>query len=173
MDIGTFFDPATGKFFWKIANGDLVGDDSLQTAIIISLFSDRQADPNDVLPDDAVDLNGNIVQAGSGDRRGWYGDWLTPAARNVPVGQPLPTPTFLTGSRLWLLRREKQLPAVLRKAELYGTEALQWLVNQKIVQSFTVTAEIVRQGVLGLVVDLVRPNGQPSSFRFQFAVGAT
>lgn len=45
---------------WREGNGDLVNGDDLQTAMIISLFTDRVARDDD-------DIDGE-------DRRGWWGD---------------------------------------------------------------------------------------------------
>lgn len=82
------------------AGADLLSDDSLTTAVLLSLFTDRRADVADRLPDD------------SGDRRGWWGDSYRPR----PIG-----------SRLWLLAREKTIDSVLTRAEDYAREALGWL----------------------------------------------
>lgn len=63
-DIATLWDPPTGQGGWALdaAAGALVSGNDLETAILISLFTDRRADADDELPD------------GSGDRRGWWGD---------------------------------------------------------------------------------------------------
>ncbi len=54
------------------------------------------------------------------------------------------------GSRLWLLAREKQLPAVMRKAEAYARQALQWLIDDGIAASVSVTASSPQRGWLWL-----------------------
>lgn len=118
-------------------------DNGLETAIVISLFSDRRARPDDVLPD------------GSDDRRGWWGDSV--AAQD---GDRI-------GSRLWLLAREKQLVSVLARSRDYAREALQWLVDDGVARDVQITAEIIRQGVLGLDVTVLRATGGPVRFRFE------
>ena len=46
--------------------GDLVAEGSLRTAVILSLFLDRRAEDDDILPN------------GSDDRRGWWADTVAP-----------------------------------------------------------------------------------------------
>ena len=62
----------------------------LQTAILISLFTDAQASPDD------------MIQDGSGDPRGWWGD----------LGSSKPI-----GSKLWLLGRAKQTTRCAREGQ--------------------------------------------------------
>ncbi len=122
---------------------DLAREDGLTTAVIISLFTDRRAANDDVPPGDARDL------------RGWWAD----AFPAVPGDQ--------IGARLWLLHREKQTQSVLNRARDYAEEALQWLLEDGIVKSIRVTAEIVRQGVLGLSIDITRPDGKTANYKFK------
>lgn len=75
--------------------GDLVAENTLRTAVILSLFLDRRADDDDVLPN------------GSNDRRGWWADTVAPMTE-YGIGGGLASGDRI-GSRLWLLSREKQL----------------------------------------------------------------
>ena len=59
-DITTYWSPSDAQSDWRVAGGALQGGDDLTTATLISLFTDRQAQPDDILP--------------NGDRRGWWGD---------------------------------------------------------------------------------------------------
>ncbi|PHM49341.1 phage GP46 family protein [Xenorhabdus miraniensis] len=116
-----------------IDNADIVLDDSLSTAVIISLFTDRRALDSDELP------------TGTGtDRRGWWGDTFN----DRPIG-----------SRLWLLAREKQLSAVLHRAKAYADEALVWLIDDGHVKKVDVTATAPASGVLLLTVTITLFNG--------------
>ncbi len=126
-----------------LQGADLATDDGLETAVILSLFTDRLAEEDDVIPD------------GTNDRRGWWAD----AYPDIPADK--------IGSRLWLLHREKQLQTVVLRAQEYAQEALAWLVEDGIASAVRVTASIVRNGVLGLDVEIDRPM-QPAA-RFQFA----
>lgn len=116
-----------------IRNADIALDDSLTTAVIVSLFTDRRALASDVLPSGA-----------STDKRGWWGD----SFNTRPIG-----------SRLWLLSREKQLSSVLHRAKSYAEEALAWLVEDELVNALTVTATAPETGWLLLSVSLTLPNG--------------
>jgi phage gp46-like protein len=118
MDFATILNTAAGVFDWAIEFGDLQDDLGLDTAVIISLFSDRLASPDDIIPD------------GSSDRRGWWGDaYLPPLADGTPD---------LIGSRLWLLQRAKQEPSTAQAAQTYVQEALAWLVSDGIAAAVTV-----------------------------------
>ena len=76
-------------------------------------------------------------------------------------------PGDLIGSRLWLLARSKQLPQVLRAAELYASEALQWLVDDGVASAVDVQAEVVRDGLLGLQVSITRSAAPVQRYRFE------
>lgn len=139
---------------WDIDHADLVldGDDlatdeRLDTAVILSLFTDARAEPGEIDPGD--------------DPRGWWGD--TFASRD---GDQL-------GSKLWLLRREKQLPAVLQRAKDYAEDALAWLLEDGIASAVTVNAEFTERGTLGLAVEIHRPNGgAPFNRQYQYVWSA-
>ena len=88
-----------------------------QTTIInrlveISLFSWRRAEN-----DDPIDDN---------ERYGWWGDSY-PAISNNKIG-----------SRLWLLKRRKLDTQAILDAEHYIREALQWLIDDFLINDFTV-----------------------------------
>ncbi|MGL5344869.1 MAG: phage GP46 family protein [Plesiomonas sp.] len=82
----------------------------LQRAVVISLFTWRRAEPDD---------KSDVVM-------GYWGDTF-------------PTVTGdKTGSRLWLLRREKTLPQVLERARLYAMEALKWITDDGVATAVSV-----------------------------------
>lgn len=115
--------------------------DSLERSAIISLFSDRRAGAGEALPD------------GGTDRRGWWADaFAQPEADRI-------------GSKLWLLAREKQTAAVLRRAREAGEEALAWLVEDGVAERVTVAAEFPRPGMLAITAEIARPDGDPVAFR--------
>lgn len=142
-DIALFWDAKAAAADLSMLGADLQTDDGLRTAIIISLFTDRRAEPDDVLPQDG------------GDPRGWWGDSLA----DVPGDQ--------MGSRLWLLAREKQLTSVVTRARQYALEALAWLIADGVASSVDVLAEISAPGVLGIRVQVSRPAG-PARQQFDF-----
>ncbi len=139
----TFIDFSRGADYALDGLG-LVADDGLQTAVILSLFTDRRAHRDDVLPGDPTDL------------KGWWAD-----------AYPM-LPGDLIGSRLWLLSREKQLPEVLVRAQQYAEEALQWLLDDGVAGSVVCSAQAVRMGLLGLTVDITPPLAtSPNRFKFE------
>lgn len=142
-DIRTNYDPNTMAFDWAVAGAGLEEDAGLETAVTISLFTDRRAENDDALP------------GAQDDRRGWWADAFLDVAGDK------------IGSRLWLLAREKQTPSVLMRAQEYAQEALAWLIEDGIARAVNITAEVVRSGVLGLTVEIVRAAAPPAKFRFE------
>ena len=121
----------------------LAADNGLETAVILSLFSDARALDDDILP------------AGQTDRRGWWGD-----AYPVVEGDS-------HGSRLWLLRRSKQLQQALTDAKQIAEEALAWLVTDGAASSVAVETFIARDEVMGMIVQIFRPDGTAVPIRFE------
>jgi len=137
-----------GDFYFDSAVQDLELDDGLETAVLISLFTDRRAKVDDVLPD-----SNNL------DRRGWWGDLGSPEVEGDQIG-----------SRLWLLDREKTQESVLVKARKYAEEALQWMIEDGVVKSIKVESE--RQGTPGtdwlvLAVQIYKPDGAVTAFKYE------
>ena len=75
----------------------------LHRALMISLFTWRRANADDVVDD--------------GERMGWWGDTLN--------GDKI-------GSRLWLLGREKLTNATVKRAKTYAVEATKWMTKRAV-----------------------------------------
>lgn len=123
---------------WRDDHGDLVIidnelmlDDSLTTAIIISLFTDLRVS----------------------EQRGWWGDSFN-------------EDNHQTGSKLWLLNREKQLQSVLDDAQTYATQALEWLITDKQVKTYQVIASNPQSSVLLLTIIVTLLDGSEEQFTF-------
>lgn len=127
---------------FTIDGNDFVADNGLESAVLRSLFEYRRAQPGDVLPE------------GVTDRHGWWAD-----AEPVIEGDQV-------GSRLWLLARSKETPAVLARAEELAREALQWLLDDKVASQIDVTVEFIAGRGFGITVTIHRPEQDPTSFRF-------
>lgn len=127
----------------SLVDADLTSETGLRTALIISLFSDRRARPDDVLPQ--VD----------GDPRGWWGDYVATEDDDQ------------IGSRLWLLSREKQTPETAERAREYCVEALGWLLRDGVAAAVEIETSWVARGVLGISVQIIRPGG-PGRERYDF-----
>ena len=153
-DIALLFDADSGTFDIAVDGGDLVMDDGLATAVLISLFTDARARDDDVLPQGA-------------DRRGWWGD----------IGNDDPNDAW--GSRLWLLlERAKVTDDTALMARDMAIEALAWLTADQIASDVAVEASVLPvtaanpAGALVLSVSLTRPTG-PGRERYDFVWDAT
>ncbi len=121
-------------------------DGGMETAVILSLFTDRTAAADDVLPDN------------SADRRGWWGDLPLEGGTQDQIG-----------SRLWLLDRAKATTKTAARAVRYALEALQWMKDDGVVGSIKITAEYLTREELLLTVILTREiAGQPVDHRYDY-----
>lgn len=127
-----------------VAANDYVTDDSLETSVLISIFTDARAARSDALPDTQT------------SRRGWFGDLFND------------DPQDRIGSKLWLLSREKQTEETRLHAQDYARQALQWLIDDQISDSVTVDAEWVDRGVVQLAITIERPRTDPVQYRFNY-----
>jgi phage gp46-like protein len=75
------------------------------------------------------------------------------------------------GSKLWLLRREKQLPSTLVRYEEYARESLQWLIDDKVASAVTVSASYPETGRVDLLISIQRPQGAVS-FKYSLSWNA-
>ncbi|MDA8049957.1 MAG: phage GP46 family protein [Rhodospirillales bacterium] len=115
MDIALLYDPVQRRCDVAFAGKDFVLDQTPASAMLMSLFADRRAHPDDEVPAGA-----NLWSAPPSfvTRRGWCGDGLDPQGRFV-------------GSRLWLLARRKESERTRQDAEGYVAEALDWLNTER------------------------------------------
>ena len=146
MDLALHYDPALGGLDIAVdaATGDLAREDTLATAVMLSLFCDRTAQAHEV--------------PAAADRRGWWADAY--AAVNAQGADAF-------GSRLWLLTREKQLPDTLQRLRAYIREALQWLVDDGLADDVTVVVFAPRTS--WYVADVhVALRGNSRRFRFEW-----
>lgn len=140
MDIATIWNDATASGDYVLEGGSLRVDEGLKTAVIISLFTDRRAATDDVLP------------SPTSGRRGWWGSLF--------LERPL-------GSRLWLLAREKQSQDALNRAREYALESLIWLVEDGIAKAVEAKATAPQRGLLHLEIIIYKPDGDITNFHFQ------
>lgn len=142
-DIATVWDVAHARGDFVMNGTQPASGGDLGTAMLISLFSDRLAEPDDVIPD------------GTNDPRGCWFD----------AGE-----TYKCGSRMWLLDRSKQTPDILQRAKSYIVEALQWLIDDGVVKRFDITTAFAPQQLSAQVVAF-RSNGQSVAENFSWVWG--
>lgn len=121
-DIATVWDLANRRGDYVVVPPGLQGNSDLYTACLISIFTDRLAEPSDKIPD------------GSTDRRGWSED----------------DPDNPIGSRLWLIYRATNTDNILNQARDYVAEAVQWLIDDGVVASWDITVEFTNPKTLGI-----------------------
>lgn len=114
----------SGALVWGAGGFEM--DGGLGTCILISLFTDRRVEAEELPP------------GGATDQRGWVGDALAEIESDR------------IGSRLWLLRREKQTEETRQRAEEYALEALAWLEDAELVTGLEVEAEWIAREMLGM-----------------------
>lgn len=137
------WDPLAGAADLVVEDNDLATDGGLETAVLISLFTDRRADDGDVLP------------SGETDRRGWWGD-VFPSVDGDQIG-----------SRLWLLSRATAAEFVAQSPEIIR-EALQWMLDDLVSDAIDVTAELLDVNTAALAISIHRPNTNQTTYRFLY-----
>ena len=145
-DYGLFLDD-NGQIDIRFLNGDVAPDNGLETAVLISLFSDSRA-VEDMIP--SIDRDGDL--------RGYWGD----VRPDVPGDE--------TGSLLWVIKRAKQLTKTLADAREYAQRSLKWLVEDGVAESVTVNTNYPDRGWMLLEVIIYRPQtANPVIFRYAYA----
>lgn len=124
---------------------DLMRDDGLESAVLLSLFTDRRATPEQLRADDDPS-----------DLRGYWGD-VAPSVEGDT-----------TGSMLWLLKREKQTDETLSRARQYAADALAWLSDDKIASAVTVATSYVAPGMMLIACEIIRPDGSKANYRYDY-----
>lgn len=141
------WDPASGTADWAYAGaaendniGGLQAQHAIETAVILSLFTDRRCPDGHPLA--------WLIE--DGDLRGWWGDGVD---LRDDLGE---TPT---GSLLWLLTRATATPANANWARLFALEALQPMIDGREVARVDVQTELPSPGRLYLAVQIYGRDG--------------
>lgn len=140
-DIRIVMDPNEQYGELILADRDVDRDGGFETAVIITLLTDRRADIEDPLPDDA------------GYRGGSWHD-------SIPVVEG-----YEQGTKLWLLHRSKTLIEIPTTAEQYLREGFQWMIDDEIVESLDVN--VVRfEKILTISISFTKPEGATIFYKF-------
>jgi len=112
---------------------NLVDDLDLETAVLISIFTERRVEPGDEHSD-------TLTYKG-----GWWGNAIDGGTDKI-------------GSRMWLLAREKATVSNVNKARVYLEECLKWLLDDGVAKSVVVTTVRGAKPVdLQFTIDIARP----------------
>lgn len=120
---------------------DLERDSGIETAVLLSIFTDARVDGEDALPDD------------SDYRGGWWGNVLADVENDQD------------GSKAWLLSREKLTPETLTRFLQYAADSLAWMKTDNAAQKIDVTGEI-SEGVLYFTVKITGTTTGPEFLRY-------
>ena len=115
----------------KVESGDLLSDDGLITAVILSLFVDARADVSQ-------------LPFGENGQRGYWAD----------------NEQDRHGSLLWLLGREKVTDEIVARAQAYAKDALMWLCDDGIAGGLDVKASRQGIYAIGLKVQILQGNNR-------------
>ena len=134
----------TGDIQYK--DGDLIREDGLTTAVLLSLFLDSRANDDSGISD-------------PDKKRGWWGDLIDPAFEGVGLG-----------SNLWLLSREKVTKTTLNLTEQYIRDALAWMIADGVVTKIDVEVEAlgsIETPVLAAAITLHFADGETEVIKFK------
>ena len=148
-DIRIILDPYIGHAEMLLADRDVEREPGLENAVLITLGSDREANQDDVLPDN------------SSDHGGWFGDEL-PLIETEKKDK--------IGTRLWLLQRAKTNTETVSRTKEYLKEGFQWMLDDSVISKLVVDAWIVEntRNTVGFALGLYRPNTESVYFKFYY-----
>jgi phage gp46-like protein len=146
VDIAIVWNEKTFTGDWAVGVGDLATDlGGLRSAVLLSFFTDQ------VAPSGYVPPPGSLP-----DRRGWWGD--TYAKRPI-------------GSLLWTLDRSIKSGNLdlLNDVDDILSQSVDWLVEDGVVDTVTVTSIWQQANVIGTSAILTQPESPPAIFNFGWA----
>ncbi len=146
-DFSFQFSSTTGYADMSIINGDFAIGDDLQTAVLVSIFSDRRATDAelDALADGATKSTTN------------KGIWIDTYREGIQYG-----------SGIWLILRGKKLPETLSRAEEYVKESLAWMIADGVAQTVEAEASFNGDRML-LAITITRQSAEDLVATFDFA----
>lgn len=130
--------------------GPIVLTDSLHPAVLLSLMSDREVEPDRRRMDDA-------------ERRGWWGDGLNE------------DPADRTGSLIWTRRQMNDSPATRKLIADDIKQALSWAKSIGIAKSINVIVERWEppSGVVAAQIEITSSTGKKWTINWEATLGAT
>lgn len=148
-DIYFYLDPLLGYGDCQLGDRDVVRDPGFETAVLLTLGTDKRADDTE-----------QDFPADDGYKGGWVGDVLA----EIP-GDKL-------GWKGWLLRRAKTTNEVIARCQEYLTDGFQWMIRDGIISTFKSTVERVNyegaSDYLKMNLQFIRPSGDDISYTFYY-----
>ncbi len=141
-DIAITWDEQNCRGDWSMAGGDLASGSDLQTAILVSMFTDGRVDDY-VAP----------APAGAPDRRGCWTDTYT---------------GWQIGSRLWTRKRLVKNQQTLTLIEGDVQDCLNWLITAGVVARFDISTAWINRTMIGTSIVANMPAADPQNFQFQW-----
>lgn len=126
-------------FDLNIVDNDLEADKGLETAVALSLFTNKRVEEEE-LPDLET------------DRQGWWGDMFP----QVDLDK--------IGSRLWTIERSKRTTETLRRSEELCKEALNWMLEDGLASAIKVNSEYNSDKHLIINIEISRPEKESERF---------
>lgn len=141
-DIRLYFDTLDQYGEILPVDRDVDRDPGFETAVIITLGTDKYAEEGDPLPED------------SGYRGGWWGDAVPPVS------------DYQMGTKLWLLKRAKTVTEIPAIAKEYLLDGFQWMIDDEIVETINVSVERRRdmKTTLAFTLEFIKPEITDSIF---------
>ncbi len=141
QDVG-FFNVGAACPDFVIENGDLKADNGLETASLISVYTDRRVTLEE-------------LPLGEADQKGWWADLIS-----EPIEDAI-------GSKLWRLERiGKVLETTVVEMKNLLQEAFEWMVEDGLAETVVVTAEQSGFNEIKGSVKIFKPNGNNIPFKF-------
>lgn len=140
-DIRLVWNPATGTADINMIGPSLELGNDLETAVLISFWSDQAADPGDILP---VNTNN--------DPRGWWADAYTAPDQ--------------IGSKLWQIFNRVRNQQTLNDARDFATKSLQWMIDDGVAAAVSVTPSFYGSAGIALVTTITEPSGAVTQFSY-------
>jgi len=112
----------------------------LESAVLISLFTDALADPEDQLPPGQAN-----------DRRGWWAD----SYETDPIG-----------SKLWQVSWRQTTQDTLNWARDTVQKALQWMLDDNVASDLAIDLQFLGKGRMGMGIVITEPSGQRTAFSY-------
>ncbi len=135
---------------YQLGSEQLTNDDGLGPMIVFCLFTDARVTDEQLLA--------NVSSRSDTDKRGWPGNSYA---------------DFEWGSRLWLLSREKITRSLLNRAHDYTREALQPLIDFKLVKSVSVAVSRSSLNTVQLIITITKPDNTIGNYQAQLIWAST